>query len=160
MNADLLAAATGLPPYDAAKAVEALRAQFIAEKQSFIFETVLSDPVGDKVRFLAEAAKADYEVVLCFIGLSSPELSRDRVAMRVLRGGHDVPEQKLKDRYPRTLNNLRLAIQTLPHVLVFDNSEAAVPFQLIAEFDFGNVTSMRQPPPTWLNLQGPIPPSV
>jgi len=63
--------------------------------------------------------------VLCFIGLSSARRSAERVAMRVSQGGHDVPTDKLKSRFPRTLANLKGAIRTLPHVLVFDNSNLA-----------------------------------
>ena len=48
-------------------------------------------------------------VVLCFIGVRSPAVSDERVAMRVSQGGHDVPPDKLKDRFPRTMANLRTA---------------------------------------------------
>jgi len=63
----------------------------VAQGESFVFETVFSDPVGDKLKFLRRASTRGYTVVLCFIGLASPELCDERVAMRVLQGGHDVP---------------------------------------------------------------------
>jgi predicted ABC-type ATPase len=89
-------------------------------------------------------------VVLCFIGLESPELSDERVAMRVLQGGHDVPSEKLVARYPRTLENLRRAIRELPRVLVFDNSDLGRPFKKVAEYDGGKAIELNEPIPAWL----------
>src|SRR5437879_2312486 len=69
INADVLAAELGLAPYQAAKAADALRRELLNRRASFIFETVFSDPVGDKVEFLAGAARQGYIVVLCYVGL-------------------------------------------------------------------------------------------
>jgi predicted ABC-type ATPase len=50
VNADVLAAELALPAYEAARVADALRRELLKNGASFIFETVLSDPVGDKVR--------------------------------------------------------------------------------------------------------------
>jgi len=50
--------------------------------RALFFETVFSDPVGDKVAFLEEAARCGYVVVLCYIGLTGPDQSMQRVAIR------------------------------------------------------------------------------
>jgi predicted ABC-type ATPase len=118
---------------------DALRRELLKRGESFVFETVLSDPVGDKVTFLEEAARSGHIVVLCYIGLADPAQSTQRVAMRVSQGGHDVPDDKLRARFPRTLDNLRLAIPRLPHVLVYDNSDLAAPFRQVAVFDHGQL---------------------
>ena len=68
--------------------------------ESFVFETVLSNPTGDTVAFLADAARRGYVVVLCYVGLAGPDQSIERVAMRVSQGGHDVPDDKLRSRFP------------------------------------------------------------
>ena len=47
------------------------------------FVKIFSDPGGDKVEFLREASASGYTVVLCFIGIDGPEMSDERVAMRV-----------------------------------------------------------------------------
>ena len=75
VNADVLAAELAIEPYEAARLAEALRRALVGRRESFVFEMVFSDPVGDKVAFLAEAATCGYVVVLCFIGLSSPDQS-------------------------------------------------------------------------------------
>ena len=57
--------------------------------------------------------------------------------MRVMQGGHDVPDDKLETRFDRTLANLERAIRALPVVLVFDNSDLANPYQLEAVYQRG-----------------------
>ena len=66
INADDLARELDIGPYEAAEVAGALRRAMVARRESFIFETVLSDPVADKVEFLHQAAKDGYEVVLIF----------------------------------------------------------------------------------------------
>jgi predicted ABC-type ATPase len=146
VNADVLAQELDVDAYEAASIAANLRAGLLREGESFIFETVFSDPAGDKLAFLVEATAQGYTVVLCFIGLEDVALSETRVAMRVLKGGHDVPTEKLD---PRTLANLRRAIRELPHVLLFDNSDLARPFRAVATFDHGTPVDVNEPVPAW-----------
>jgi predicted ABC-type ATPase len=150
VNADVLAAELAVEAYQAARLADALRKTLIERGESFVFETVFSDPVGDKIAFLAEAARCGYVVVLCYIGLSGPDQSAERVAMRVSQGGHDVPDEKLQSRFFRTLANLRAAIARLPHVLVYDNSDLNVPCRLVVVFEHGQLRHLREPIPEWL----------
>jgi predicted ABC-type ATPase len=150
VNADLLARELGLEPYAAAALAQAARMHLRHERESFAFETVLSDPVGEKVEFLRDAAAHGYAVVLCYIGISSPRVCAQRVALRVAKGGHDVPTHKLRERFPRVLSNLRLSIATLPLVLVFDNEDLRRPFRLLACFAHGKVVVRHGPWPRWL----------
>ncbi len=150
VNADVLADELGLDPYVAAKVADSVRRGLVKRKESFVFETVFSDPAGDKLRFLKEAVASGYSVVVCFIGLSSARLSGERVALRVSQGGHDVLDEKLKSRFPRTLRNLKAAIRGLPHVLIFDNSDLRHPFREVAEFENGRCVARRGALPTWL----------
>jgi predicted ABC-type ATPase len=150
VNADVLGRELSLEPYAAASLADALRRQLAEQRESFAFETVFSDPVGDKLAFLTAAAEAGYNVVLCFIGLTGPDLSEERVAMRVSQGGHDVPADKLIARFPRTLSNLRRAIHALPHVCVFDNSDLRTPFRNVAAFESGHQVAAHLPTPAWL----------
>jgi predicted ABC-type ATPase len=150
VNADVLAAEMSLEPYAAAGLADALRRELLKQQESFVFETVFSDPVGDKVGFLEEAARCGYAVVLCFIGLSSPEQSVERVAMRVSQGGHDVANDKLLARYPRTLHNLQAAISRLPHVVIYDNSDLSRPYHQVAFFADGRLSQLQEPLPDWL----------
>ncbi len=150
VNADVLASELDMEPYAAAAVAGNLRKELVNQRESFAFETVFSDPEGDKVSFLKAAAEQGYMVVLCFIGISGPEVSEQRVAMRVSQGGHDVPAEKLITRYPRILANLQAAIRDLPHVWVFDNDDLRTPFRKVAVFEKSRAISMHQPAPEWL----------
>ena len=150
VNADVLAGELAVEPYEAARLADALRKTLVGRRESFVFETVFSDPVGDKVAFLAEAARSGYVVVLCYIGLSGPDQSAERVAMRVSQGGHDVPDNKLQSRFSRTLANLQAAIVRLPHVLIYDNSDLNLPYRLVAVFEHGQLLHRDEPIPEWL----------
>lgn len=150
INTDRLAGELDIEPYAAANMAAALRRELVSQKESFVFETVFSDPVGDKLTFLRDAVAQGYTVVLCYIGISGPEVSEERVAMRVSQGGHDVPTEKLVNRFPRTLANLRRAIHTLPHVWIFNNDDLRTPFRKIAIFQQGERIFLKQPAPKWL----------
>ena len=150
INADVLAAELDMESYTAARVAGTLRNALVEQGESFVFETVFSDPVGDKLAFLKDAAARGYTVILCFIGISGPEVSEQRVAMRVSQGGHDVPADKLATRYPRTLANLQSAIRDLPHVWIFDNDDLREPFRKVAVFEKGRRTYVGKPVPSWL----------
>ncbi len=150
VNADELARELGVDAYQAGEVAGQLRRALVEQGESFVFETVFSDPVGDKLEFLKLAERKGYAVVLVFVGLEGPDLSEERVAMRVLQGGHDVPTGKLRARYPRTMANLSMAIKELAHVLVFDNSDMSRPFRKVAAFERGKLTEKHAPLPRWL----------
>jgi predicted ABC-type ATPase len=150
LNADEIARELEIDAYEAAKVVTQLRRELVRQGESFVLESVFSDPVGDKLGFLKEAAQSGYTVVLCFVGIAGWETSEQRVAMRVSQGGHDVPSQKLVARFPRTMANLRAAITQLPHVLIFENEDLRNPFRKVAVFEKGRLVWSSEPPPLWL----------
>ena len=150
VNADVLARQLNIEPYAAARLAGSLRQELVRQRESFVFETVFSDPVGEKLAFLKTAAQAGYNTVLCYIGISGPEVSEQRVAMRVSQGGHDVPTEKLVARFPRTLANLKAALRELPHVWVYDNDDLRAPFRLVTVFENGRFLKLHRPVPKWL----------
>lgn len=150
LNADVFGRELDVDAYEAARMVAALRVELVRQRESFIFETVFSDPVGDKLAFLKQTAQSGYAVMVCFIGIADASTSEQRVAMRVSQGGHDVPTQKLIERFPRTLTNLSSAIRELPCVLVFDNDVLRSPFRHVAVFVHGRRVQMNEPIPAWL----------
>jgi predicted ABC-type ATPase len=80
------------------------------------------------------------------------------IAMRVSKSGHDVPTEKLKSRYPRTMNNLRAAIHVLPHGWIFYNDDLNQPFRRVAVFEQGRKTFEAENAPTWIrNLSQKFP---
>lgn len=109
VNADSIA--QGLSPYEPEKAAVAagrlmltrLRDLF-KRRESFAFETTLS---GRAYRLLlAEMKAAGYRIELDFLWLPAPEQSIDRVARRVVAGGHHIPEEVIRRRHAKGLQNL------------------------------------------------------
>ena len=152
VNADEIARDLRADAYAAAKMADTLRRELLAEHESFIFETVFSDPVGDKIAFLKEAERSGYTVVLFFIGAKGPEISDERVAMRVLKGGHDVPADKLKERYPRVMKNLQRALLEISNVRVYDNSDLREPYRLVATRENAQSIELYGETPEWLRV--------
>jgi predicted ABC-type ATPase len=87
---------------------------------SYAFETTLG---GTTItRLLLQAASAGGRVRIWYVGLTSPELHIERVRQRVERGGHDISEEKIRERWDSSRRNL---VRLLPHVgevVVYDNS--------------------------------------
>lgn len=89
--------------------------------QSVGVETVLST---DKYRPLVFAAKRrGFEIRFVYVILSSPELNVKRVQMRVSKGGHGVPADKIATRWKRSLDQLPWFLDQADWALLFDNSE-------------------------------------
>jgi predicted ABC-type ATPase len=98
-------------------------ARAIDEEQNYIFETTLG---GNSIcGLLHEAINRGLEVRIFFCGLSSPELHLERVAARVARGGHHIPEEKIRERWTGSIHNMLGLIPRCSAVRVFDNSEPA-----------------------------------
>lgn len=156
INADQLALQTGANAYAAADLAEELRQALAEQRESFIFETVFSDPVGAKLQFLKDAETSGYTVLLIFIGIDGPETSEQRVAIRVSKGGHDVPADKIVQRYARTMKNLQRALIGLSNIRVYDNSDLERPYRLVASRDQGKDVVIHPPTPKWLKPLLPL----
>lgn len=150
VNADVIAREMGLGDQAAMRVTAALREELVRVRESFVLETVFSDPVGDKLAFLQGAVRSGYTVVVCYIGIDGSETSEQRVAMRVSQGGHDVPSDRLASRFPRTLLNLQAAIAALPFVWVFDNQDLRRPFRKVGVFESGRSVFLAARLPAWL----------
>ena len=97
----------------------------IAERLDFVFETTLG---GRTITGLLErAASLGIEVRMWYVGLSSPEHHIARVRARVAKGGHDIPESRIRERYHASRLNLIRLLLSLSELWVYDNSEEADP---------------------------------
>jgi predicted ABC-type ATPase len=91
--------------------------------QTIGVETVLST---SKYRSLVKAAKRrKFEVLLVYVLLESPELHIERVALRVRKGGHSVPRNKILDRRKRSLKQLPWFLRQADVAWLYDNSGAS-----------------------------------
>lgn len=105
------------------KGYEALQ-HAIDRNLNFAFETTLG---GASITMeLLRALALGRRVLLFYVGLASVELHIQRVAERVERGGHDIPEQKIRKRYDNSRANLLRFIGTKAEIRVWDNSHQSV----------------------------------
>lgn len=123
--------------YDASRLAAVERERLLRERRSFITETVFSHP--SKVDLLRHASTLGYLVHL-HVMIVPVDLSVQRVADRVRRGGHSVPEQKLRERHARLWTHVAEAITIADVTEVFDNSSATQPFRLVARYAAGQPT--------------------
>jgi predicted ABC-type ATPase len=97
----------------------------IDERLTFAFETTLG---GNTIpRLLAGAARRGLELFVGYVGLDSADLHVARVAQRVRRGGHDIPEERIRERYERSLMNLVALLPAITELRLLDNSADADP---------------------------------
>lgn len=83
-------------------------------------ETVLS---SDKYQELVNIVlSSNGRFGLIYVGLRSPEIACERVALRVLQRGHDVPHDKIVARWQRSIENLHWFASRADRFLIFDNS--------------------------------------
>ncbi len=145
-NGQIYFEAGELNSYFASVLSDFVRRKFVVYQRSFTFETVMSSP--DKIEFLRSSQKAGFRTYLYFVATQSPKINIDRVANRVLDGGHNVPTDKIIARYHRSLGLLSDAIGASNRAYIFDNSGRKLEF--VAEFENGQLTDLKtQTPPRW-----------
>lgn len=99
----------------------ALLNRSIQRKQNFSFETTLG---GNSItQALMRAAALGVEIYIFYVGLDSPDRHIARVTARVTRGGHPIPAEKIRERYPKSLTNLIKLLACASEVRVYDNSD-------------------------------------
>lgn len=94
----------------------------INERRDYAFETTLG---GNTIAAKLRQATSSHDVVIWFCGLDSPERHIARVRQRVLHGGHDIPEKKIRERWHSSIQNLIALLPHLSQLHVYDNSAEA-----------------------------------
>jgi predicted ABC-type ATPase len=70
----------------------------------FAFETTLA--TRSYVSFIKKAKEKGYKITLLYLWLPSTETAVERVAKRVKKGGHNIPNEVIHRRYYRGIGNL------------------------------------------------------
>jgi len=119
----------------------------IKNKTSFVRETVFSHP--SKLDEIRQAKAAGFQVALYHVGLNSENLNVKRVGLRVKKGGHDVPENKIRERRERGKDLIAEAARLSDHAFVYDNSKFGQSPKLGITFRRGQVVSVGENLPKW-----------
>ena len=123
VNADEIKRVSRCTDLEAAQEAEQLRELLLARGADFTFETVLS--TDRNLSLLRRAKEAGYEICAVFVLTSDVEINARRVQERAAAGGHDVPEDKIRSRYTKSLQNLSPLVRIADKTRVLDNSGAA-----------------------------------
>jgi len=120
-------------------------------REDFATETTLaSRSLAPRIRRLQEAG---YEFQLLFFWLASPELNIQRVAERVQRGGHHIPEDVIRRRYVAGLKNFFNLYKPLANDWrTYNNSESGKTL-LVAEQRLGQPEVVHRLE-TWQQMKG------
>ena len=120
INADDIKAIRGCSDLEAAQEAERLRELCLSEQRSFTFETVLS--TKRNLDFLSRAKAAGFRIESVFVLTADPELNVFRVKSRELSGGHNVPPDKIRSRYTKSLANISKLLVLSDTLLLVDNT--------------------------------------
>ena len=134
-----------LDDYFVAFLADFIRNSLLEQTDRFSFETVMSHP--SKLDFMRQAKERGFKVYLYFVSLPNPELNLLRVKTRVEQGGHDVKEDKVKERYARTMSLLLDAMKIADNAYIFDNSGSEP--KMIAQKESGILKTLGGYTPVW-----------
>lgn len=122
--------------------------ELAAAKVSFAFESTLSSRTF--ALFLTRCKAQGYRVQIFYIALPSAELAVNRVALRVKRGGHSIPQRDIERRFQRSLHNLyALYLPLADRWTVLDNATG-----FLRRIAYGTARrTFVEEPEKWLNLK-------
>lgn len=133
--------------YKAAEIAESRRRDCLAQGKSFVTESTFSHP--SKLELVDAAKAAGFRVVVYHLSLRSVELAVHRVAYRFSKGGHDVPQDKIRDRFARNPALIREAVLKADKAFIYDNSALARRPTLLLEITRGSVVRVSNQVPGW-----------
>lgn len=137
-----------LDSYLAAAIAQGLRDFFTDRKISFATETVFSHP--SKLTLLRNCQAKGFDIYFYFIATDTPLINLKRVSERTSKGGHDVPAEKVIERYKRSIALLPKALSYSKRAFIFDNSGSEIEF--VAEYESGKGIRFRNGfSVNWLN---------
>jgi predicted ABC-type ATPase len=124
-----------------------LARNYLENNQSFAVETTLSG--NTYLKMMREPKQKGWVVNLIYIAIDNVEVNIDRVAQRVIDGGHNVPIEDIKRRYERSLENLPIALQLVDNASIYDNSSPEGPQHLLT-IENGRINQQVSDLPQWL----------
>jgi len=127
VNADLIAAglspfAPDLAAFKAGRLMLEAIADYVKQGESFSFETTLSGLTY--AQMIPVWRSSGYAVKLIFLSLPDVEIAIERVATRVIQGGHNVPEEVIRRRFAHGIKNFERYKLLVDSWQLYDNSGA------------------------------------
>ena len=126
INADLIA--KGLSPFNpeaenflAGRIMLEQIDKYVIDRVTFAFESTLAGKSYiDRIRKIKESG---YKIIIFYVMLETVDICLQRIRERVNKGGHDIPEEEARRRFPRSASNFLNIYSTLSDEWhIFDNS--------------------------------------
>lgn len=127
INADEIKKNIKCSDLEAAQLAEKQREEHIERSSEFCFETVLS--TQRNIKLLKKAKKKGYFIRCYYVLTADPMINVWRVKSRVESGGHDVPEEKIIQRYDKALELIKDLVKICDVCHIYDNS-GSKPFRI------------------------------
>jgi predicted ABC-type ATPase len=128
INADEIKKNLKCSDMEAAQLAEKQREDHVEQMSEFCFETVLS--TERNLKLLKKAREKGYFIRCYYILTADPMINVWRVRSRVEAGGHDVPEEKIIERYDRALEIVKELVKICDVCHIYDNS-GNEPFRIL-----------------------------
>jgi predicted ABC-type ATPase len=157
VNADELLVLAGKDWRDTSSIIFAMRESvrlvkdYLSKGESFCQETTLTGKTI--LKSIITAKENGYTVKMFYVGLENVDMSIERVAARVQKGGHGIPEDVLRRRFGASVENLKRVVELCDKVTIYDNSEN---FKLIATFKNGKIIERSDAGVKWFQELFPI----
>jgi predicted ABC-type ATPase len=147
LNPDLIA--SGIAPGDFEKAafqagrilINEVKSR-IARSESFSFESTLSGKSW--LPILAEARERGFTIIIYFIYLDNVAKNLKRIRSRVKLGGHNVPSDAVRRRYPRCFRNFWFVYRTIAADWYIFNNSSALPELTMSKYTFDRLPKKLQ----------------
>ena len=131
----------------AANYAQEMRESCLADMSSMALETVFS--TQEKLEFVQRAKEAGFFIRLFFVCTNDPSINAQRVALRVMEGGHDVPILKIISRYYLSIAKCIEALASVDRAYFYDNSETDVDPLLMFRVNDGKMAKIYQDLVPW-----------
>ena len=145
VDPDRLTAELGGNEYEGGKEAVSRLEHALEEGLNFTQETTLSG--GYPKKLARRAREKGYYIRLYYVGLDTLEESKVRIANRVRRGGHDIPEKDVENRFSHRFEDVLKILPYCDEAKFFDNDNG---FVLVAEYRNGEILPVGGNKPLWL----------
>lgn len=97
-----------------------LRKDCIEKGLSFNQETTLTG--NSIIKLVNQIKEKGYKIHLFYVGVNSPKIAKERIAERVKKGGHDIPNETVEKRYYESIENLKKILLKVDLAEIYDNT--------------------------------------
>lgn len=79
------------------------------------------------INSIKKAVDLNYYVTILFVGVSTVEIAKERVEIRVKKGGHGIDETLIEKRFIKSKNNIISVARKFPvDIYFYDNSKSSI----------------------------------